>query len=189
MLYEYISNNYMHNTIFYFHLNQVCKSFDSFPNIKPPISCTSFDLMLLINIFGTSRNYQESSKMFFAFLHRLRKIHPVVPAGLQYLIYGYIIILLIVSIFAIITLFLQIMDMDFNVTFYFPFLQKMNELRLAHTGYKTTYKYISIPQEMYLIIYLVIKIKRKSSFIIFICTAVHRSPEGMIVHPVFSIRC
>ena len=119
--------------------------FDSFPNIKPSISCTSFDLMLLINIFGTSRNYYESSKMFFAFLQRHRKIHPVVPADLQYLIYGYIIILLNVSIFATITLFLQIMDMDFNVTFYFPFLQKRNELRLAHTGYKTTYKYISIP--------------------------------------------
>ena len=127
--------------------------------------------------------------MFFAFLQRHRKIHPVVPADLQYLIYGYIIILLNVSIFATITLFLQIMDMDFNVTFYFPLLQKMNEVGLAHTGYKTTYKYISIPWEMHLIIYLVIKIKRKSSFIIFICTAVHRSPEGMIVHPVLSIRC
>ena len=83
--------------------------------------------------------------MFFAFLQRHRKIHPVVPADLQYLIYGYIIILLNVSIFATITLFLQIMYMDFNVTFYFPFLQKMNEVGLAHTGYKTTYKYISIP--------------------------------------------
>jgi len=64
--------------------------------------------------------------MFFAFLRRHRKIQSVVPAGLQYLIYGYIIILLNVSIFAIITLFLQIMDMDFNVIFYFSFHQKMN---------------------------------------------------------------
>ena len=62
--------------------------------------------------------------MFFAFLRRHRKIHPVVPADLQYLIYGYTIISLNVSIFAIITLFLQIIDMDFNVKFYFPLFPK-----------------------------------------------------------------
>ena len=50
--------------------------------------------------------------MFFAFLHRHREIHLAVPADLQYLIYGYIIISLHVSIFAIITWFLQIIDMD-----------------------------------------------------------------------------
>ena len=62
--------------------------------------------------------------MFVAFLHRHRKIHPVVPADLQYLIYGYIIILLNVSMFATVTLFWQIMDMGFNVTFYFPLSPK-----------------------------------------------------------------